>query len=173
MRSSRWRTAKNLAGLGEAFYCADGCALSSVVEHYLHTVGVAGSKPAARTIFKTSILANARAVIVVPRVSRGTALFPQLPVQPRQTPASLSPIVTKTRSAIVGLVNRLPVKSSNLAAVGYDADSKTLEVEFKTGGVVQFSDVPADKAAALQSAESPGAYFHLCIRDCGFKMKKL
>lgn len=29
--------------------CA-GRALSSVVEHYLHTVGVAGSKPAARTI---------------------------------------------------------------------------------------------------------------------------
>ena len=28
------------------------CALSSVVEHYLHTVGVAGSKPAARTILK-------------------------------------------------------------------------------------------------------------------------
>jgi len=27
------------------------CVLSSVVEHYLHTVGVAGSKPAARTIF--------------------------------------------------------------------------------------------------------------------------
>jgi hypothetical protein len=28
------------------------CALSSVVEHYLHTVGVAGSKPAARTILQ-------------------------------------------------------------------------------------------------------------------------
>ena len=27
-----------------------GCALSSAVEHYLHTVGVAGSNPAARTI---------------------------------------------------------------------------------------------------------------------------
>jgi hypothetical protein len=26
--------------------------LSSVVEHYLHTVGVAGSKPAASTIFR-------------------------------------------------------------------------------------------------------------------------
>ena len=26
------------------------CALSSVVEHYLHTVGVVGSKPTARTI---------------------------------------------------------------------------------------------------------------------------
>ena len=27
-----------------------GCALSSVVEHFLHTEGVAGSSPAARTI---------------------------------------------------------------------------------------------------------------------------
>src|SRR5258706_11867253 len=33
------------------------CALSSVVEHYLHTVGVAGSKPAARTIFPLRKLA--------------------------------------------------------------------------------------------------------------------
>ena len=31
------------------------CALSSVVEHYLHTVGVAGSKPAARTSFTEQI----------------------------------------------------------------------------------------------------------------------
>ena len=30
-------------------------ALSSVVEHYLHTVGVAGSKPAARTSFTEQI----------------------------------------------------------------------------------------------------------------------
>ena len=29
---------------------ADASALSSVVEHYLHTVGVVGSKPTARTI---------------------------------------------------------------------------------------------------------------------------
>lgn len=34
---------------------ADAGALSSVVEHYLHTVGVAGSKPAARTIFAGQI----------------------------------------------------------------------------------------------------------------------
>ena len=31
-------------------------ALSSVVEHYLHTVGVAGSKPAARTILFLAML---------------------------------------------------------------------------------------------------------------------
>jgi hypothetical protein len=37
-------TPKQLKGVGLAG------ALSSVVEHYLHTVGVAGSKPAARTI---------------------------------------------------------------------------------------------------------------------------
>jgi hypothetical protein len=42
---------ENLEKPGVAAMVLDGCALSSVVEHYLHTVGVAGSKPAARTIF--------------------------------------------------------------------------------------------------------------------------
>jgi hypothetical protein len=32
-----------------------GCALSSAVEHYLHTVGVAGSNPAARTILFVAV----------------------------------------------------------------------------------------------------------------------
>ena len=42
---------KKLASTKKGFWCflSEG-ALSSVVEHYLHTVGVAGSKPAARTI---------------------------------------------------------------------------------------------------------------------------
>ena len=38
-----------------------GRALSSVVEHYLHTVGVAGSKPAARTILHHQGLARFKA----------------------------------------------------------------------------------------------------------------
>src|SRR5262245_51737418 len=35
----------------QAVLCKKGCALSSVEEHFLHTEGVAGSSPAARTIF--------------------------------------------------------------------------------------------------------------------------
>ena len=41
-------------------------ALSSVVEHYLHTVGVAGSKPAARTIRRSSSYGR-RAILPVER----------------------------------------------------------------------------------------------------------
>jgi hypothetical protein len=32
------------------------CAVSSVVEHYLHTVGVAGSKPAPRTSLRLNVV---------------------------------------------------------------------------------------------------------------------
>src|SRR6185369_13677659 len=42
---------KNLAGAAVRFYFVVCCALSSAVEHFLHTEGVAGSNPAARTIF--------------------------------------------------------------------------------------------------------------------------
>jgi hypothetical protein len=47
------RAGKILARSWNRTYCFGGRALSSVVEHYLHTVGVAGSKPAARTIFSS------------------------------------------------------------------------------------------------------------------------
>ena len=45
-----WRLAQHLSALCVSIEHQLFCALSSVVEHYLHTVGVAGSKPAARTI---------------------------------------------------------------------------------------------------------------------------
>lgn len=56
-----------------------------------------------------------------------------------------------------------PVKSSNIKAVGYDASTKTLAVEFP-GGVYHFNDVPADVHAGLVGAESVGKYFASNIR---------
>ncbi len=44
-------TKKSLKTRMASLISSASCALSSVVEHYLHTVGVAGSKPAVRTIF--------------------------------------------------------------------------------------------------------------------------
>ena len=32
-------------------------------------------------------------------------------------------------------MERIPVESSNLASVGYDSDSLTLEIEFNSGGI--------------------------------------
>lgn len=46
----RWIAKKYLKTQSASLRSRTLCALSSVVEHYLHTVGVAGSKPAVRTI---------------------------------------------------------------------------------------------------------------------------
>ena len=39
-------------------------------------------------------------------------------------------------------MNRKPVRSSNISSIGYDSESKTLEIEFHSGGVYQYFNVP-------------------------------
>jgi hypothetical protein len=58
-----------------------------------------------------------------------------------------------------------PIKSSMLRAIGYDAATGTLAVEFNNGGVYHHPGVPADVAAALAQAESPGRYYGANIRS--------
>jgi hypothetical protein len=57
------------------------------------------------------------------------------------------------------------VQSSNLKSVGYDAESKTLEVEFHDGGVYQYFNVPAVVHRDLLHAPSIGKYFAFFIKD--------
>ena len=38
---------------------------------------------------------------------------------------------------------RTPVDSSNISSIGYDEDSQTLEIEFHSGAVYQYFDVPS------------------------------
>ena len=49
------------------------------------------------------------------------------------------------------------VTSSNIAAVGYEAE--TLTVRFRNGGEYCYSGVPAEVHAAMMAAESKGGYF--------------
>lgn len=56
------------------------------------------------------------------------------------------------------------VKSSNLKSVGYDSGSKTLEIEFLSGGIYQYSGVPSNIYEELMNAPSHGKYFHRNIR---------
>lgn len=51
-----------------------------------------------------------------------------------------------------------PVTSSNIAAVGYDAERRELRVRFRGGSEYAYADVPADVAAALVDAPSVGGY---------------
>ena len=62
-------------------------------------------------------------------------------------------------------MNRTPVSSSSLASVGYEADSLTLEIEFRNGAVYQYFDVPESEWQALMQASSHGTYFNAHIRD--------
>ena len=62
-------------------------------------------------------------------------------------------------------MKRLPVESSSLASVGYDATSRVLEVEFRHGAVYRYRDVPPETSAALLSAESKGRFLNEEIRS--------
>ena len=56
------------------------------------------------------------------------------------------------------------VKSSNVKAVGYDAEEKTLQVEFKSGGVYQYAGVQPEMYADLMKAESIGRFVSQVVR---------
>ena len=57
-----------------------------------------------------------------------------------------------------------PVDSSNVAAVGYDPDTRTLRVRFHSGGVYDYAGVPPEIHAALMAGESKGGYLARAIR---------
>lgn len=59
---------------------------------------------------------------------------------------------------------RVPVESAAIVSIGYDRQSRTLEVEFKTGVVYQYFEVPETVYKELLSAPSKGAYMNSKIK---------
>ena len=57
------------------------------------------------------------------------------------------------------------VASTNLASVGYDKETQTLEVEFLNGRVYQYYGVPDDMHGQLMRAPSKVQFFNAHIRD--------
>lgn len=70
-------------------------------------------------------------------------------------------------------MNRIPVTSSNLAAIGYDPATSTLEIAFTKGGVYQYANVPASVYEGLMSAPSHGRYFDINIKKAGYAARKV
>ncbi|MBX3210393.1 MAG: KTSC domain-containing protein [Labilithrix sp.] len=60
---------------------------------------------------------------------------------------------------------RDPVASTNVASIGYDADSATLEVEFVNGFVYQYFNVPSGLYEQLMAAPSKGQFLNRYIRN--------
>ena len=61
-------------------------------------------------------------------------------------------------------MKRARVTSSSVASVGYQPRTMTLEVEYGTGSVYRYFDVPADVHRELMAARSIGAYVNRNIK---------
>ena len=52
-----------------------------------------------------------------------------------------------------------------IESVGYDPDEKELQIEFNSGNVITYYDVPANVYNEFIQSESKGRYFHYFIKD--------
>ena len=59
---------------------------------------------------------------------------------------------------------RARLGSSMMASAGYDATARILEIEFASGAVYQYFEVPLDVYLELLDAPSQGRLFHSRIR---------
>ena len=57
-----------------------------------------------------------------------------------------------------------PVKSSNVARVGYDAEGRTMAVEFTDGSIYHYHDVEKNVHDDLISAKSVGSHLHKNVK---------
>ena len=65
-------------------------------------------------------------------------------------------------------MRREPVSSSSIAAIGYDARSEALEVEFVNGRLYRYRSVEAQVHEDFRAAASKGTFFNAqCIRSSG------
>jgi len=70
-------------------------------------------------------------------------------------------------------MNRFLVASSNIATIGYDAATSTLEIEFQGGSVYQYFDVPERIFTALRTATSPGTFFDSNVKKAGYRFRHI
>ena len=69
-------------------------------------------------------------------------------------------------------MERKRLNASNIRSAGYDARSRTLEIEFSNGGIFQYSGVSEEVYRRLMNAPSPGSYFRDEIEE-NFTAKRL
>ncbi len=61
-------------------------------------------------------------------------------------------------------MHRTPVASSNIRSIGYDSQLAVLEVEFTSGDIYQYFDVPEHLYRGLMNAPSHGQFLNDYIK---------
>lgn len=56
------------------------------------------------------------------------------------------------------------VKSSNIAAIGYDEENQVLGVQFLDGSEYEYDGVPAQEHRSLMAAASHGTYLNAHVK---------
>lgn len=62
-------------------------------------------------------------------------------------------------------MERYSVASSNIASIGYDEASQTLEIEFLSGTIYQYYNVPPNMYEQLMQAGSKGRFLNTYIKN--------
>ena len=70
-------------------------------------------------------------------------------------------------------MERIPVSSTNVASIGYEVETQTLEVEFRSGSVYQYFNVPEFHYEGLLNASSKGRYLNEHIKKGGYPCTKV
>ena len=65
------------------------------------------------------------------------------------------------------------MQSEALRSVGYDVDMQTLEIEFASGTVYRYYDVPDHLHIGLMTAVSQGEFYASFIRNAGFDFEQV
>lgn len=61
-------------------------------------------------------------------------------------------------------MNRTDVTSSNIASIGYDEETRTLEIEFHSGDIYTYYPITLSGYNDLMNAASIGSYFFKNIK---------
>ena len=60
-----------------------------------------------------------------------------------------------------------------IRSVGYDRAESMLEIEFCSGSVYQYTNVPQEIYVGLMSADSKGGYFEGHIKEAGYDYQRM
>jgi lysyl-tRNA synthetase class 2 len=77
---------------------------------------------------------------------------------------SAAPVKTAEDSSIVSRIERVPIESKALAAVGYSKRLRALDIEFRDGSIYRYLEVSPQVHTALMNAPSKARFYHENIR---------
>ena len=71
-------------------------------------------------------------------------------------------------------MQRVQLVSTSIASIGYDAETRVLEIEFKDSGeVYRYSDVPPAEYEAFLQAPSKGSYLNQTFKTREYRYERI